>query len=74
MEEANWILCAKVSPEEGEKVLLTFKNKAGLHVGEALFKEDTYYYTAETDNGYFEEVYGIPIAWMELPKPYTINN
>lgn len=72
MCKVNWILCAVKSPKEGEKVLLTFKNEAGIHVGEAIFKKDTYIYIAETDGGYFEEPYGIPIAWMKKPEPYMI--
>lgn len=68
----DWILCAVKSPKDEEQVLLTFKNKAGLHVGEAVFKKDAYYYVAETDNGYFEQQYGIPIAWMEEPSPYIV--
>lgn len=68
----NWVLCAKKSPKEGEEILLTFKNKAGVHVGEAIFKNDCYYYIAETDKGYFEELYRMPVAWMKKPRPYEI--
>lgn len=68
----GWILCAIKSPKEGEEVLLTFKNELGLHVGESTFKKGDYYYIAETNNGYFEEPYEMPVAWMEMPKPYII--
>lgn len=67
----NWILCCIASPIEGAQVLLTFKNSAGLHVGEAIFKNDAYYYIAETDHEYFEEPYTIPVAWMKKPNPYN---
>lgn len=70
MDNENWILCAVESPQEGETVILTFKNSVGYHVGEATFKNDCYYYVAETDNGQFEEAYGIPVAWIKQPKPY----
>ncbi len=66
----EWILCSQQSPKENEEVILTFKNSAGSHVGEATFKNDYYYYVAETDRGYYEEPYGIPIAWMKKPEPY----
>jgi hypothetical protein len=66
----DWILCSEESPSSEEVVLLTFKNSAGLHVGEATFKNDKYYYVAETNNGYFEELYNNPIAWMKKPEPF----
>jgi hypothetical protein len=69
----EWKLCSIESPKEEETVILTFKNSAGLWVGEAMFKDDGYYYIAETDNGYFEEMYGIPVAWMKKPDPYNPN-
>lgn len=71
-ETQTWVLCAKDLPNEGEEVLLTFKNLVGLHVGEALFKCGSFYYIAETDNGYFEEPFGIPVAWMKKPNPYKL--
>lgn len=70
----DWTLCTLQSPQEGEEVLLTFKNSVGLHVGESTFKDGIYFYIAETNTGYFEEQYNIPIAWMKKPKPYGINN
>lgn len=66
----NWKLCFKESPLEEEEVILTFKNSVGLHVGEATFKNNAYFYVAETDKGYYEEQYGIPVAWMKKPEPY----
>lgn len=68
---SDWILCSIESPSESQKVLLTFKNSAGTYVGEAIFKKDGYYYVAETPNGKFEELYGIPVAWMKIPEPYS---
>jgi hypothetical protein len=70
--EENWMLCSIVSPKEEENVLLTFKNESGTYVGEATLKKNTYYYVAETNNGYFEEQYEIPIAWMQIPEPYRV--
>jgi len=67
----EWILCSLESPNKEQEIILTFKNSVGLHVGEAVFKNDKYVYTAETDNGSYEEVYGIPVAWMKKPKPYV---
>lgn len=69
----NWILCGVQSPNENQEVILTFKNFSGLHVGEATFKNNAYYYIAETDKGYYEEIYSIPIAWMKKPEPYIIS-
>jgi hypothetical protein len=73
LDKNNWILCAIESPQEGEEILLTFKNKVGFHVGEATFKKDTYFYVAETDNGYYESPYGMPVAWMSKPEPYKVE-
>jgi len=69
----EWILCGIQSPEENQEIILTFKNSVGLHVGEATFKKDAYYYIAETDCDYFEVIFGIPIAWMKMPEPYIMK-
>lgn len=73
VNNTNWIPCNLISPIDDEEVLLTFKNEVGLHVGEALFKKDTYFYFAETNIGYYQEPYSTPIAWMRKPKPYVTN-
>lgn len=65
----EWTLCRTESPEENQQVVLTFKNSAGIHVGEATFKNNAYYYITDTEFGYYEEKYGIPIAWMIKPEP-----
>lgn len=70
--EDNWILCVKEFPKENQEVLLTFRNEVGYHVGEATYKRGSYFYIAETDNGYYEEQYGIPVAWMRKPEPYVL--
>jgi len=66
----EWILCSLESPNKDQEVLLTFKNSAGLHVGEATFKSDTYFYVVQTDNESYEDAYGIPVAWMSKPIAY----
>lgn len=58
-------------PEENETVLITFKNSAGTHVGEATFREGQFYYVAETDHGRYEEVFSCILAWMKMPKPFS---
>lgn len=67
----EWTLCRTESPEENQQVILTFKNSAGTHVGEATFKNNAYYYITDTEFGYYEETYGIPIAWMIKPEPFN---
>lgn len=69
----EWILCGVQSPNENQEVLLTFKNSAGLHVGEATFKNGGYYYIIETDIGEKEELFRLPIAWMKMPEPYIMK-
>jgi hypothetical protein len=69
----KWNICARISPQEHEEVLLTFRNTAGLHVGMATYKNDSYYYIAETDSETFETIYGVPVAWMEVPKPLILS-
>ena len=69
----NWISVITRLPKEWQVVLLTFKNSVGIHVGEATYKDSAFYYVAETDCGCFEEVYSIPLAWMEMPKPCVFS-
>ena len=64
-----WNKCCDITPNENESILLSFQNSAGTYVGEALFKEGKYFYIEEY-NGYYEEEYTNPIAWMNLPIPY----
>lgn len=68
----EWISCGKdfPFPKDGEVVYLTFKNSAGIHVGEATYKEESFYYVTDTIAGYYEEEYLNPIAWQPTPKPY----
>lgn len=70
MFQAKWIKCDVQNPNDGQEVLLTFENGDGVHVGEAIFQQGKYYYIAETNEGYFEEAYNNPIAWMPKPEPY----
>lgn len=67
----GWIPCDERNPEENEEVMLTFENSAGLHVGEAEYMKNMFFYVAETDSGYYEEIYKNPVAWMPKPKPYN---
>lgn len=74
LQSANddtWIPCAEKKPKENEEVMLTFKNSAGLHVGEATYKQDMFFYITDTVFGYYEEVYKNPIAWIPKLKPYN---
>lgn len=67
----KWIPCVEKKPKENEEVMLTFKNSIGLHVGEATYKHDMFFYITDTAFGYYEEVYKNPIAWMPKLKPYN---
>lgn len=69
-QRSDWIPCSERLPEENEVVILTFRNGAGLHVGEATYKKKMFFYVTDTGFGYYEEVYKSPIAWQPLPKPY----
>lgn len=71
-EEYNngWIPCSERLPEEKQEVMLTFKNSAGLHVGEATYKNNVFFYVTDTEFGYYEEVYKNPIAWKLKDVPY----
>ena len=66
----GWVPCSERLPEENQTVMLTFKNSAGLHVGEATYKNNMFFYITDTEFGYYEEVYKNPIAWRSLPAPY----
>lgn len=57
-------------PKEGQSVYITFINSSGRHTGEAEFKQGAFWYIAETDDGDYEEQYGIVVAWSKLPEPY----
>lgn len=72
-EEYNngWIICnSGTMPKENETIMLTFKNSAGLHVGEATYKNRMFFYVTDTEFGYYEEVYKNPIAWKPKDAPY----
>ena len=66
----GWIACKDRLPKENEVVILTFQNSAGIHVGEATYKNNLFFYVTDTEFGYYEEVYKNPIAWQPLPQPY----
>lgn len=66
----KWTKCIEKLPTENERVLITFANSVGIHVTESTYKDNKFYYTAETDNGYYEEVFSAVIAWQSLPTPY----
>lgn len=67
----GWIPCSSgTMPNENETIMLTFKNSAGLHVGEATYKNRMFFYVTDTEFGYYEEVYKNPIAWKTKYAPY----
>ena len=67
----GWIPCSSgTMPNENETIMLTFKNSAGLHVGEATYKNKMFFYVTDTEFGYYEEVYKQPIAWKYKDAPY----
>ena len=66
----DWILVNEKLPNNEENVLITFVNEVGTHIGESLYRNSKFFYTAETDTGYYEEIYSCVIAWMPLPTPY----
>jgi len=66
----SWIPCSEELPEENQEVQLTFKNSAGLHTGEATYKNKRFFYVTDTQFGYYEEVYKYPIAWKPKDAPY----
>ena len=70
-DKSGWIPCSSgTMPKENEKIMLTFKNSAGLHVGEATYKNKMFFYVTDTEFGYYEEVYKNPIAWKPKDAPY----
>ena len=70
-EQLNgWIPVEECLPEENQEVQLTFENSAGVHVGEATYKNNMFFYVTDTQFGYYEEVYKCPVAWKPKDKPY----
>ena len=69
-EQKDWIPCDEGHPGEDQVVYLTFKNDAGIHAGEAIYKQGSFYYVTDTVAGYYEEEFPNPIAWQPTPKPY----
>lgn len=70
----GWIPCSSgTMPNENETIMLTFKNSAGLHVGEATYKNKMFFYVTDTEFGYYEEVYKNPIAWKPKDAPYQLK-
>lgn len=68
----GWIpFSREITPEEGQVVDITFHNSAGIHVGEATYKKEKFFYITDTVFGYYEEQYVNVIAWKPRPKPYT---
>lgn len=70
IEQNQWIPCSEKLPEENDNVFITFVNNVGSHTAESTYKNNKFYYVAETDSGYYEEVFSAVIAWQSLPKPY----
>jgi hypothetical protein len=66
----NWIEVKDFLPKENQEVFITFINSTGRHTELATFKEGGFYYISETDNGTYEEIFPIPIAWMKKPDVY----
>jgi hypothetical protein len=73
-ERMRWIPVSERLPKDGQTVWITFINEAGKHTGGATFKQGKFYYVAETDNGYYEEVYSCVTHWMPLPEPPAEND
>lgn len=68
----GWIpLTADNTPEEEQVVDITFRNSAGIHVGEATYKKEKFYYVTDTVFGYYEEQYENVLAWRPRPKAYS---
>lgn len=65
---SGWIDVFIDLPKENQEVFICHVNSAGKHICEALFKKNNFYYTAETDKGYYEEIFGIVTKWMPLPE------
>lgn len=73
--DCGWIpLTADSVPDEGQVVDITFRNSAGIHVGEATYKKEKFFYVTDTVFGYYEEQYENVLAWKPRPKPYTSTN
>lgn len=71
----GWIpLTADNTPEEEQVVDITFRNSAGIYVGEATYKREKFIYVTDTVFGYYEEQYENVLAWKPRPKPYTSTN
>lgn len=66
----DWITVEQGLPEDKQEVIITFKNSAGLHVGEAIYQNKMFFYVTDTEFGYYEEVYKQPIAWKHKDTPY----
>ncbi len=67
--DRQWISVKERLPEDNQETLIVFINKAGKHVGESLYKNGKFYYVAETDHGYYEEIFSCVTHWMPLPAP-----
>lgn len=68
----GWIpLTTDSTPDEGQVVDITFQNSAGIHVGEATYKKEKFYYVTDTVFGYYEEQYENVLAWRPRPKAYS---
>ena len=70
----GWIpLTADNTPEEEQVVDITFRNSAGIHVGEATYKKEKFFYVTDTAFGYYEERYESVLAWRPRPKAYSLS-
>jgi len=66
----QWVpVSLNILPDDGQEVFITFINAAGEHVSESTFKNGKFYYVAETDHGYYEEIFSCVTHWMPKPLP-----
>lgn len=66
---SKWIpLKSEKKPKDGQEVLITYLNEAGIWVGEALYRNGKFYFVS--DSYPYEEKCTNPTAWMRMPEPY----
>lgn len=68
LQQQRWIGVREQLPEDGQTVFICFINSAGRHLSESLFRGSKFLYTAETDRGYYEEVFSCVTHRKPLPE------
>lgn len=71
----KWTQVAEKPPKEKQDVLLAFSHNMAVGFWEDILKDGSQTWYANSGNGWFAGTEapdddGVPIAWMELPKPY----